>query len=212
MLLLLGQLNLSAGGGSVTLVVSDALHAHTADSLTITTSSVLAIQEALHSHTADSLTITTSSVLAIQEALHAHTADSLTLTVPIASGAYWVAHPDGMWPGTPTGDQIAQGKLSDDSAAAYMGFETAPGGGSGTITESTPITGLLASSSYRVAWVVYDAVAHEYSNVVVGAVSTAAPVVSIFRTYLVTPQDRIASIGPEVRMLTIPPENRTLTV
>ena len=143
MLLLLGQLNLSAVGGSVNLVVSDALHAHIADSLTITTSSVLAIQEALHAHTADSLTITTSSVLAIQEALHAHTADSLTIT---------------------TSSVLA-------------------------IQESLH--------------------AHTADSLTV-TISSGLP--SVFRTHLVMPQARVASITAESRSRAVPPETRTCTV
>jgi len=96
----------------------------------------------------------------------------------LASGAYWIAHPDASWPGTPTGEQIAAGKLSNNNAAAYAGSEPAPTSGSGTITEATAITGLTGSTSYRIAWVVYDAASDTYSNVVVGDVTTDAAAVS----------------------------------
>jgi hypothetical protein len=96
----------------------------------------------------------------------------------LASGAYWIAHPDASWPGTPTGAQIAAGKLSNNNAAAYAGSEPAPTSGSGTITEATAITGLTGSTSYRIAWVVYDSVSDTYSNVVVGDVTTDAAAVS----------------------------------
>jgi hypothetical protein len=96
----------------------------------------------------------------------------------LASGAYWIAHPDASWPGTPTGAQIAAGKLSNNNAAAYAGSEPAPTSGSGTITEATAITGLTGSTSYRIAWVVYDAASDTYSNVVVGDVTTDAAAVS----------------------------------
>jgi hypothetical protein len=92
----------------------------------------------------------------------------------LASGAYWIAHLDSAWPGTPTGAQIAAGKLSNNNAAAYAGSEPAPTSGSGTITEATAITGLMDSTSYRIAWVVYDSVSNTYSNVVVGNVTTDA--------------------------------------
>ena len=99
--------------------------------------------------------------------------------VALASGAYWIAHPDSAWPpGTPTDAQIAAGKLSDNSPAAYAGSETAPGSGSGTITEATAVTGLTASTAYRIAWVVYDDVALRYSNVVVGTESTLAALIT----------------------------------
>lgn len=96
----------------------------------------------------------------------------------ILSGAYWIAHPDASWPGTPTGAQIAAGNLSSGSPAAYAGSETAPGSGSGTITEATAVTGLTAGTAYRIAWVVYDAVSDTYSNVVVGTESTLAALIS----------------------------------
>lgn len=92
----------------------------------------------------------------------------------MAQIAYWIAHPDSAWPGTPTGPQIAAGNLSSGSPAAYAGSESAPGSGSGTITEATAATGLTASTAYRIAWVVYDDVALTYSNVVVGLETTAA--------------------------------------
>lgn len=90
----------------------------------------------------------------------------------MAQIAYWIAHPDSTWPGTPTGAQIAAGNLSSGSPASYSGSESAPGSGSGTITEATAVTGLTASTAYRIAWVVYDDVALTYSNVVVGTEST----------------------------------------
>ena len=90
----------------------------------------------------------------------------------LASGAYWVAHPDASWPGTPTGAQIAAGKLSSGSPAAYAGSEPAPGSGSGDITEATAVAGLTAGTAYRIAWVVYDADSDTYSNVVVSDVVT----------------------------------------
>lgn len=90
----------------------------------------------------------------------------------MAQIAYWIAHATASWPGTPTGAQIAAGELSDDSPATWAGSETAPGSGSGTITEATAATGATAGVSYTQAWVVYDDVAGTYSNVVVGAFDT----------------------------------------
>ena len=64
-------------------MVADALHAHTADGLTLTAASVLALQDALHAHAADNLTLELSGgiTLTIADALHAHTADGVLLTV-----------------------------------------------------------------------------------------------------------------------------------
>lgn len=72
-----------AGGGSVSLVIADALHAHAADSVTLTTESVLSVDDATHGHAADNLTLTVSLggiTLVIQDATHAQIADALTLT------------------------------------------------------------------------------------------------------------------------------------
>ena len=109
----------------------------------------------------------------------------------LASGAYWIAHPDSTWPGTPTGAQIAAGKLSNNNNAAYAGSESAPTSGSGTITEATAITGLTGGTSYRIAWVVYDSVSDTYSNVVVGTESTLAGTTSA----TITPAAGAATAG-----------------
>jgi hypothetical protein len=69
-----------AAGGGTSLVITDASHAHSADSLTLTVDATLAIADAAHVHTADTLVLTTDSALAIDDALHAHTADNLVLT------------------------------------------------------------------------------------------------------------------------------------
>lgn len=69
----------SAGGGAADLATNGATHGHTADSLALTTGSVLSIADAMHGHAADGITLTTASVLALQDALHAHTADGVTL-------------------------------------------------------------------------------------------------------------------------------------
>lgn len=61
------------------LTVADASHAHSADSLTLTTSSTLAIQDATHAHTADALSLTTQSALTVADATHAHAVDNVVL-------------------------------------------------------------------------------------------------------------------------------------
>lgn len=73
----------AAGGSATDLTIQDATHGHTADSLTLTTSTVLTIAEATHGHTADNLTLSVSGAtdLTIQDATHGQTADNLTLTV-----------------------------------------------------------------------------------------------------------------------------------
>lgn len=73
-----------SAGGSVSLTVADATHAHTADGLVLTSSTALAVAEATHAHTADAITLVAGSVLTIAEAIHAHTADSPTLTAASA--------------------------------------------------------------------------------------------------------------------------------
>lgn len=73
---------LEAAASGVTLVIQDAAHGHTADSVALTTSTVLAIADASHGHAADNLALTTSGAvtLVVQDATHEHAADSLTLS------------------------------------------------------------------------------------------------------------------------------------
>lgn len=68
-------------GGTPTLTIADALHAHTADNLTLTQQHVLTVADASHAHLADGLTLTQNHVLAIADALHAHAADNVVLSV-----------------------------------------------------------------------------------------------------------------------------------
>lgn len=66
-----------------TLSVSDAVHAHTADNLTLTLDTSLTVVESLHAHSADSLSLTIDSALIINEAIHTHTTDNFDLTSQI---------------------------------------------------------------------------------------------------------------------------------
>jgi hypothetical protein len=72
----------AAGGGSVSLVVADALHGHAVDSPSFSMATYLAVAESLHTQAADNLTLNTtgSANLAIQEAAHAHVSDGVALT------------------------------------------------------------------------------------------------------------------------------------
>lgn len=81
-----------SAGGAVSLTVADASHGHTADNLTLTTSSTLVIQDATHAHTADSVALSTASVLTVADATHAHSADSLTLTTASTLSVADAAH------------------------------------------------------------------------------------------------------------------------
>lgn len=71
----------TSGGGATNLTIQDALHAHTADALTLTQQHVLVVADASHAHLADGLTLTQQHVLAIADALHAHAADNIVLSV-----------------------------------------------------------------------------------------------------------------------------------
>lgn len=66
----------------VSLVVADALHAHSADAIGLSTASILNVAEALHAHAADNITVSVSGAdtLTIADSTHAHTADALALT------------------------------------------------------------------------------------------------------------------------------------
>lgn len=70
----------SAGGGATSLILSDAGHEHTADSLVLTTSTALSVADATHGHSVDSLTLSIGVSLAINDATHGHAADNLTLS------------------------------------------------------------------------------------------------------------------------------------
>lgn len=69
----------SAIEAAVTLAIADALHAHLADSITLTPSGsvTLTIADALHAHIADGVTLTAHVSLQIADALHAHFADNV---------------------------------------------------------------------------------------------------------------------------------------
>ncbi len=72
----------SAGGGSTSLIVQDATHAHNADSPSFSMATYLAVAESLHAHAADNVTLATTGTanLVVQEATHAHVADGVSLT------------------------------------------------------------------------------------------------------------------------------------
>lgn len=63
---------------SVTLVVQEASHTHTADNTALTQKNTLAVQEASHTHTSDSPSLIQHFTLTVQDASHAHTADTPT--------------------------------------------------------------------------------------------------------------------------------------
>lgn len=93
----------SSGGSSTSLTIQDALHSHTAESVTLSLQTALVVLEALHTHAAENLTLgvtgtanltiadatsghtsdtvalTLNSLLAVFDAIHAHSADNLTL-------------------------------------------------------------------------------------------------------------------------------------
>lgn len=71
-------------GGTPTLVVADALHAHTVDNVALTQHNALVVADALHGHTVDAVALTQHNLLAVDEALHGHTVDNVDLTVGAA--------------------------------------------------------------------------------------------------------------------------------
>jgi hypothetical protein len=70
----------ASGGGVASLVPADAAHAHTADSLTLSTGTGLAVADAAQGQASDSPTLTTATSLLIADATHGHAADSLGLS------------------------------------------------------------------------------------------------------------------------------------
>lgn len=76
----LGVLQLDATpGGSTSLTLAEAGHAHAADNVTLTQVHALTVQDATHGHATDGVTLTQVHALTVQEAGHAHAADALTL-------------------------------------------------------------------------------------------------------------------------------------
>ena len=68
-----------AGGGAATLVIADAAHSQTAESLVLTSATALAIASAAHAQAAENVTLATQSTLVVADASHGHAADSLNL-------------------------------------------------------------------------------------------------------------------------------------
>jgi len=60
------------------LVIEDATHSHSADSLALTQVHALAVADAVHSHAADNVALVVN--LNVADAAHGHTADNVTLT------------------------------------------------------------------------------------------------------------------------------------
>ena len=71
-----------AGGGAATLVIADAAHSQTAESLVLTSATALAIASAAHAQAAENVTLATTAAvdLVASSAIHAQSADALTLT------------------------------------------------------------------------------------------------------------------------------------
>ncbi len=105
----------------------------------------------------------------------------------MARTAYWIAHATSGWTGTPTGAQIAAGDQSDNSNAAFSGYEAfTETAGTGTITEATATSGATAGISYTVAWVIYDDVEANYSEVETGTFRTSYSLTSSAGTFSYT--------------------------
>jgi len=68
-------------GGTPTLVVADATHAHSADNVALTQHNALVVDDALQAHTVDAVALVQHNLLAVAETLHGHTVDNVTLTV-----------------------------------------------------------------------------------------------------------------------------------
>lgn len=70
----------SAGGGTPTLTVADATHAHTLDNVVLTSSTALVVQDMAHGHALDAATLSTGTALTVADAQHAHALDNVTLS------------------------------------------------------------------------------------------------------------------------------------
>lgn len=72
--------DLETGGGDTELVVADATHGHSADSVGLVQAHVLAPADATHGHSADNVGLIQGHALAPDDALHAQSADNLDLS------------------------------------------------------------------------------------------------------------------------------------
>lgn len=77
-----GARQVSSGATATDLTVSDALHGHAADNLTldITGATTLTLADATHAHTADVPMLYTDWLLAVADATHGHAADNVALS------------------------------------------------------------------------------------------------------------------------------------
>lgn len=69
-----------SAGGAPTLTVPDSAHAHTLDSVVLTSSTTLAVQDMAHGHALDAPTLSTGTALAVADSLHAHSLDNVTVS------------------------------------------------------------------------------------------------------------------------------------
>lgn len=74
----------SVAGGSTSLTPADALHAHAADPVAITSDTLVAPADALHAHAADSVALTLQVYLTVAEASHTHSAEAPSITLNVA--------------------------------------------------------------------------------------------------------------------------------
>ncbi len=70
----------SSNAGGLTLALTDATHAQTADSIALTQAHFLILQEALSAHLTDAIVLTQAHNLTLAEMLHAQSADNVALS------------------------------------------------------------------------------------------------------------------------------------
>lgn len=70
----------AGGGGTPTLAVPDATHAHTLDNVVLTSSTALVVQDMAHAHALDAPTLSTGTALTVADAQHVHALDNVTLS------------------------------------------------------------------------------------------------------------------------------------
>ena len=81
-----------AGGGGANLTITEALHGHTTDNISLTSSPTLLIVESAHAHGSDSLSLSSSTYLDIGSVLHSHVSDTTTLTIELILSVFKALH------------------------------------------------------------------------------------------------------------------------
>jgi len=132
-------------GGSTSLPINDAAHAHSAEQASLTGHSPLGVNDAAHAHAAEQVTLSAGGVLTPNSASHGHVADQVSLTghsgLPINDAAH--AHTADVVPLSYPG-MAATTFATSPSAQYHPNSQSATLDGSNRVTACPDIQGLAA--------------------------------------------------------------------